>query len=189
MYPELMNENVLIRAENIRLRKVLFTLIAQADKDPFMGIGYFVEHGRASSEIAEVRAFINERGRQMVQFTEEQMTRSQRKKSMKGTKVKKAKPLDDLEMHDLLRLIYPEHICDDGDAYFELSSSIRDECVVDLGDDFVVPLADLLGRVVMLAMPMQSSISGRMAHCLGEVTVTDGKATMVAAVRRDCGQV
>lgn len=96
----------------------------------------------------------------------------------------KVTPLDDMEMHELLRLIYPEHIRSDDDEYFELSISAR-ESIVDLGGGFVVPLADLLGRVAMLTMPMSSGLTERMSHCLGKVTVTDGKAMMVAAVRRD----
>jgi len=98
--------------------------------------------------------------------------------------MKQPQPLDDLEMHDLLRLLYPEHIRSDEDAYFELSQQAR-ESTVDLGDGFEVPLPELLARVVMLTMPMQSNLSGRLAHCLGEVTIADGTAQMRAAVSRD----
>ena len=73
MYAELMNENVRIRAENVMLRKVVFALIAQADKDPFMSIGNFAEHGHASSALAEIRALNDEQERQMAQFIKEQM--------------------------------------------------------------------------------------------------------------------
>lgn len=93
-------------------------------------------------------------------------------------------PLDDLEMHDLLRLLHPEHIRSDDDAYYELSQQAC-ESTVDLGDGFQVTLADLLGRVVMLTMPMQSGLTGELSHCLGEVTIADGSAQMRAAVRRD----
>jgi len=73
MYAELMNENVRIRAENVMLRKVVFALIAQADKDPFMSIGHFAEHGHASSALAEIRALNDEQERQMAQFIKEPM--------------------------------------------------------------------------------------------------------------------
>jgi len=73
MYTELMNENVRIRAENVMLRKVVFAIIAQADKDPFMSVGHFVEHGRVSAVIAEIRDLNNEQERQMAQFIKEQM--------------------------------------------------------------------------------------------------------------------
>lgn len=96
-----------------------------------------------------------------------------------------SEPLDDLEMHEILRLIYPQHIQSDEDEYFEAS---RDVCRVwvPLGDGVEVELADLLGRVVMLTMPMQSSLSGKFAHCLGELTKHGDDWQMRAAVRREC---
>lgn len=100
----------------------------------------------------------------------------------------KAKPLDDLEMHELLRLIYPDHIKNDDDEFFDLSAGICAESMVDLGDGFEVSLADLLGRVVMLTMPMRAGMTGRLSHCLGAVTIKDGVVDMVAAVRRDTKQ-
>ena len=98
--------------------------------------------------------------------------------------MKKPQPLDDLEMHELLRLLYPEHIRSDEDQYFELSQDAC-EVTIDLGDGFEATLADLLARVAMLTMPMQSGLTGAMSHCLGEVTIADGSAQMRAAVRRD----
>lgn len=75
MFAELMKENVRIRAENVRLREVVFALIAQADKDPFVSIGHFVEHGQASATLAEIREVIDEQERHMVQFIKEQMAK------------------------------------------------------------------------------------------------------------------
>ena len=43
---------------------------------------------------------------------------------------------------------------------------------------------ELLARVAMLTMPMQSGLTGALSHCLGEVTIADGAAQMRAAVRR-----
>ena len=100
--------------------------------------------------------------------------------------MKKPKPLDDLEMHEVLRLIYPQHIRSDDDAYFELSADAC-ETTVDLGDGFEVTLADLLGRVAMVTMPMQSGLDGKLSHCLGAVTIRDGQVAVLAAVRRDVG--
>lgn len=97
----------------------------------------------------------------------------------------KTKPLDDLEMHELLRLLYPEHIRSDDDEHFELSQDVCEHATVDLGDGVEVELADLLGRVVMLTMPMESGLTKRLSHCLGAVTIKDGAAQMIAAVRRD----
>jgi hypothetical protein len=97
----------------------------------------------------------------------------------------KTKPLDDLEMHELLRLLYPDHIRSDDDEYFELSQNVCEHATVGLGDGIEVSLADLLGRVVMLTMPMEIGITKRLSHCLGSFTIKDSSAQMVAAVRRD----
>lgn len=94
-----------------------------------------------------------------------------------------SKPLDDLEMHEILRLIYPQHIKSDEDEYFEASQDVC-EVWVPLGDGVKVELADLLGRVVMLTM--QSPLSGKLAHCLGELTKHGDDWQMRAAVRREC---
>lgn len=99
--------------------------------------------------------------------------------------MKNTKPLDDLEMHELLRLIYPKFIRSDEDHYFDLSQDIG-ETEIPLGDDGEsCTLCELLGRVVMLTMPMQNSLSGGYSHCLGEVVISDGSASMMAVVRRD----
>lgn len=98
--------------------------------------------------------------------------------------MKNTRPLDDLEMHELLRLIYPQHIRSDDDEYFDLSADVCDNTMIDLGDGFEVSLAELLGRVVMMTMPMQSALGGGFSHCLGEVMIKDGAAHMMAVVRR-----
>ncbi len=100
--------------------------------------------------------------------------------------MKKAIPLDSLEMHDLLRLIYPEHIRSDEDEYFDLSAEVADECMVSLGDGVEVPLAELLARVCLLAMPLRAAMGGGLAHALGKITRNGDELNMIAAVRRDC---
>ena len=100
--------------------------------------------------------------------------------------MKKVIPLDSLEMHDLLRLIYPEHIKSDDDEDFDLSAEVADECMVNLGNDFEVPLAELLARVCTLTMPMQSPLSKTWTHALGHMILKDGAINMIAAVRRKC---
>ena len=100
--------------------------------------------------------------------------------------MKKVIPLDQLEMHDLLRLIYPEHIRSDEDEYFDLSAEVADECMINLGDGVEVPLAELLARVCTLTMPMQSHLSKTWRHALGEMTLSNGQVSMLAAVRREC---
>ena len=100
----------------------------------------------------------------------------------------KHKPLNNLEMHELLRLCYPKHIKNDDDEFFDLSADICENATVDLGDGVEVTLADLLGRVVMLTMPMRTGMTGRLSHCLGAVTIKADSVDMVAAVRRDAAE-
>lgn len=101
----------------------------------------------------------------------------------------KVKPLTDLEMHELLRLIYPEHIRSDEDEDFHRSADVANEGFVNLGDGVEVELADLLARVCKLTMPMQSSLweaRKTWTHALGHMVLKDGTINMIAAVRREC---
>lgn len=84
-------------------------------------------------------------------------------------------PLDDLEVLDLLMAAYPEKFADETDETYEAALAFIDE----------VDVRELLGRVVMLTMPMKSGLTERWSHCLGKVTVKDGHVHMEAAVRRD----
>ena len=91
----------------------------------------------------------------------------------------KHKPLDDLEMFELLQLAYPDRFPDDENETWDDAMEFAGE----FGS--FEHLADLLGRVAMLTMPMQSGLTKRPSHCLGQVVIINGQATMVAAVRRD----
>ena len=91
----------------------------------------------------------------------------------------KTKPLDELEMFELLQAAYPEKFKDDDDETWEAAMAFADElCGFE-------ELCDLLGRVVMLTMPMESGLTRRLSHCLGKVEIANGSANMIAAVRRD----
>lgn len=94
----------------------------------------------------------------------------------------KFKPLDDLEMFELLQAAYPDQLSGDDDAAFEAAQDFADNLC---GWE---EIAELLGRVVMLTMPMESGMTKRVSHCLGKVTIANGQAHMIAAVRRDCVQ-
>lgn len=87
----------------------------------------------------------------------------------------KFQPLDELEVFELLQAAYPEKFPDDNDETFDAALQFVDE----------VDARELLGRVVMLTMPMQSGLTQRWSHCLGKVTVKDDHVHMEAAVRRD----
>lgn len=91
----------------------------------------------------------------------------------------KSKPIDDLEMFELLQAAYPEKFPDEEDSTWEAAQQFA--CDINGWDD----VADLLGRVVMLTMPMKSGLTERYSHCLGKVTIKDGTVDMTAAVRRD----
>lgn len=91
----------------------------------------------------------------------------------------KSIPLDELEMFELLRAAYPEKFPNEEDETFEAAQNFADEIQ---GWEAV---ADLLGRVAMLTMPMESVLTKRLSHCLGPVVIINDRATMVAAVRRD----
>jgi len=91
----------------------------------------------------------------------------------------KTQPLDDLEMFELLQACYPEKFPDEADETFEAAMNFASELS---GFD---ELADLLGRVAMMTMPMKSGLTGRLSHCLGKVEFSNGAASMSAAVRRD----
>jgi hypothetical protein len=88
-------------------------------------------------------------------------------------------PLDDLEMFELLQAAYPDNFPNDDDATFDAAIQFANELY---GFD---ELADLLGRVVMLTMPMRSGMTGRYSHCLGKITAKEGGVNMMAVVRRD----
>lgn len=91
----------------------------------------------------------------------------------------KAEPLNDLEMFELMQAAYPEKFKGDDDEAFDAANAFADE--IQGWDE----IADLLGRVAMLTMPMESGLTKRMSHCLGPVSIKDGRAHMMAAVRRD----
>lgn len=91
----------------------------------------------------------------------------------------KPRPLDDLEMFELLQACYPDKFPDSEDETFEAALHFAYEL------SGYEELADLLGRVAMLTMPVRSGLTGQLSHCLGTVTIEDGAARMLAAVRRD----
>jgi hypothetical protein len=88
-------------------------------------------------------------------------------------------PLNDLEMFELLQAAYPERFPDDDNETWDAALQFVEEI-----SEFDI-LADLLGRVVMLTMPMESGLTKRLSHCLGRVEIKEGRVDMIAAVRRD----
>lgn len=92
------------------------------------------------------------------------------------------KPLDPLELVELMAAAYPERIDTEADdVETKVEELIEEACLEDpLG--FV---AEMLGRVVYLAPAMASPLSGEAHHVLGRNWVKDQQLHMVAAVKRE----
>lgn len=88
--------------------------------------------------------------------------------------MKKA-PLDELEVHELLRLCYPEKFPDDSDETYDKAQDFLDEL------SGYEAIADLLGRVAQCAPTMVSGLSGRKFSALGSYR----GETFIAAVKRE----
>lgn len=88
------------------------------------------------------------------------------------------KPLSDLEMYDLLKAAYPGKFSDDDDGFEDAQEFAEDLSGWD-------EIAELLGRVAMLAMPVKSMFSEDIHHVLGEVTIKEDSAQIIAAVKRE----
>ncbi len=98
------------------------------------------------------------------------------------------KPLDDLELYELIVAAYPEKFGArekaGDDIWDEVMEFIECELCGDQLEDWQ-GLARFLGRIVMLTMPMASAVTGVARHCLGPIETSNGKRFMMAAVVRD----
>lgn len=105
-----------------------------------------------------------------------------------ATKMKNASRISDLELYELVVAMYPEKFADRDEAgddlWDEVMEFVEDELVGELLCD-EQGLRELLGRLVLLTMPMGSALTGKVRHCLGTVEIRDGQAYMTAAVSRD----
>lgn len=105
-----------------------------------------------------------------------------------ATKMKNASRISDLELYELVVAMYPEKFADRDEAgddlWDEVMEFVEDELVGELLCD-EQGLRELLGRLVLLTMPMGSALTGKARHCLGTVEIRDGQAYMTAAVSRD----
>lgn len=94
----------------------------------------------------------------------------------------KFKPASDLELYELLVAAYPDKFNEDGpDDIWDDVMEFAEE-LVSCGD--VDALSELMGRVVMLASPMQGMIAGESRHSLGKIKIQGNKAFMTAAISR-----
>lgn len=94
----------------------------------------------------------------------------------------KFKPATDLELYELLVAAYPDKFNEDGpDDIWDDVMEFAEE-LVSCGD--VDALSELMGRVVMLASPVQGMIAGESRHSLGKIKIQGNKAFMTAAISR-----
>lgn len=91
-----------------------------------------------------------------------------------------AKPADDLELYETLMAAYPEKFNEDNeDGDWD---KVIDFAESELGG--VENVSDLIGRLVKMAMPIQSAISGKPSHCLGKIEGKEGQCYMTATIQR-----
>lgn len=94
--------------------------------------------------------------------------------------MKKAGPVDDLELYELIVAAYP-------DKFNEHSEDcIWDEVMNFAEEQFggIENVSELLGRLVYLTMPQQTAITGRATHALGPIKKSETGYSMMAAVSR-----
>lgn len=94
------------------------------------------------------------------------------------------KLLDDLEQYELMIAAYPEIFGGREEAGDDLWDEVIEyfEEVINDGEQVI----DLLSRIIYLAMPMGSPLSGRVSHVLGVPAILkDGSIGMMSAVSRE----
>jgi hypothetical protein len=95
----------------------------------------------------------------------------------------KAQYLTDLELYELMVAAYPEKFADreenGDDLWDEIMEFVDDMC----GEMDEQALRALLGRIVLLSMPMRG-MNGDLSHALGVVEINGENASMMAAVKR-----
>lgn len=99
----------------------------------------------------------------------------------------KSQRLSDLELYELIVAAYPEKFGareEDGDDLWDEVMEFVDELCGEMDEH---SLRGLLGRLVMLSMPLQG-MGGDLAHALGPVEIRNETAYMTAAVRRPVPQ-
>lgn len=98
-----------------------------------------------------------------------------------STLPKNITPASDLELYEVIVAAYPDKFDEnaEGDIWYDVMEFVEEE----IGDTEAI--MELIGRMVYLTSPMESGLTKRVSHCIGPVTITDNKAHMVAAIRRD----
>lgn len=94
-----------------------------------------------------------------------------------------AKPLDELELYELVVAMYPKKFADRDEA----GDDIWDEVMEFVEDELVGELLcteeglrELLGRVLLLTQPIRSELTGELFHALGTVEIKGEQVHMLA---------
>ena len=97
------------------------------------------------------------------------------------SKIKNAKPIDDLELYELIVAAYPDKFDDTQEG------CIWDEVIEFAEEQFggFDNITELLGRVVYLTTPQQTAITNQARHAIGPVEKTDNGYSMMAVVSRE----
>lgn len=98
------------------------------------------------------------------------------------------KPLNDLELYEVLVAAYPEKFKGREENGNDLWNEVIDFAEELCAEMDVDALSDLIGRLVMLASPVESALTGTYSHCLGSTEIRNGHVLMMAAVSREVKQ-
>jgi len=106
---------------------------------------------------------------------------------MKAKTLANTEALSDLELFELIVAAYPERFAEreaaGDDIWDEVQEFIEEELIADeLSDEF--GLRQFLARIVMLAHPVRSPLSGDWRHALGQIEVRGNQVLMTAAASR-----
>lgn len=74
----------------------------------------------------------------------------------------KVRPLDNLDVFEIMQAIYPDQFAEDSDENWDAVMEMIDGIEIN-GD----PLDMFLGRLIMLAPTMESPLTGKKYHVLG----------------------
>ncbi|MFG1487660.1 hypothetical protein ABMA58_00250 [Oceanospirillum sp. HFRX-1_2] len=98
-----------------------------------------------------------------------------------STLPKNITPASDLELYEVIVAAYPDKFNENGDK--DIWDDVMEFVEEEIGDTEAI--MELIGRMAYLTNPMQSAITGKARHCIGPVTIADGKVHMMAAIKRD----
>lgn len=94
--------------------------------------------------------------------------------------MKNIKPIDDLELYELIVMAYPDKFDENSDE--DIWDDVMEFVEQELGG--IDTVSNLLERIVMMTNPIQSCLSNKFYHCLGNVKLKQGEVYMTTAISR-----